>query len=202
MPQTQFSTLVLPAPFGPMSAKSSPASTANDTLSRTFRPPKARWRPRSSSSAIPAARAVVLLDLPVAAASARAAEIELRDIAVRAQPLRRTVEHDAAVLHHIAIVGNIERHAGVLFHEENRHAKLAPYCLQALHQLLHQQRREALRQLVHQQQLRLAHQSRADRQHLTLATGEQPCFALTQLREPRKEVVHPGGEPAAVGARP
>ena len=36
----QLSTLVLPAPFGPISANSSPASTANDTPSSTVRPPK------------------------------------------------------------------------------------------------------------------------------------------------------------------
>src|SRR3954467_2835217 len=110
MPQMQFSTLVLPAPFGPMSASSSPASTVNDTPSRTFRPPKARWSARSSSSAIPASRAAVLLDLSYAAARARAAEIELRDLGVRAQALRCAVEHDPAVLHHITKIYTISCH--------------------------------------------------------------------------------------------
>jgi hypothetical protein len=36
----QLSTLVLPAPFGPINANSSPDSMANDTWSRTTRPPK------------------------------------------------------------------------------------------------------------------------------------------------------------------
>src|SRR5256885_13775918 len=122
MPQMQFSTLVLPAPFGPISASSSFAASANDTLSRTLGPPKARWRSRSSSSAIPAPRAAVLLDFAVAAPRAGAAQIELRDIRMRAQALRRAVEYDAAVFHDIAIVRDIERHARVLLHEENRHA--------------------------------------------------------------------------------
>src|SRR5690349_15102340 len=156
MPQMQFSTLVLPAPFGPMSARSSPASAANDTPSRTLRPPKARCSARSSSSAIPASRAAVLLDLAVAAASGAAAEVELRDIRVRAQPLGRAVEDDPAVLHHIAIVRHVERHARVLLDQENRHAELAPYGLQALHQLLDEERREPLRQLVDEQQPGLA----------------------------------------------
>src|SRR3954462_8337621 len=202
MPQMQFSTLVLPAPFGPMRASSSPASPVNDTPSRTFRPPNARWSARSSSSAIPASRAAVLLDLAIAAARARAAEIELGDIRVRAQALRCAVEHHPAVLHHITIVGDIECHARVLLDEENRHAELAPYGLQALHQLLDEQRREALRQLIHEQQARLAHQRRADRQHLALAAREQPGFPAAQLGEPRKEFVYAPGEPAPVGARP
>src|SRR3954463_6233875 len=198
MPQTQFSTLVLPAPLGPISARSSFAAGANDTRSRTLRPPKARWRSRSSSSAIPAPRPAVLLDLAVAAPRPGAAQIELRDVGVRAQALRRAVEHDAAVFHDVAIVRYIERHACVLLHEEKRHAELAPYRLQAFHQLLDEERRETLRQLVHQQQLWLAHQRGADREHLPLATGEQSGFPPAQLGEARKEVVHLAGEPTAV----
>src|SRR3954464_11132677 len=143
MPQMQFSTLVLPAPFGPMSASSSPASTVNDTPSRTFRPPKARWSARSSSSAIPASRAAVLLDLAIAAARARAAEIELGNIGVRAQALRCAVEHHPSLIRHITIVGDIECHARVLLDEENRHAELAPYGLQIRSQLLDQEQHEA-----------------------------------------------------------
>src|SRR3954466_12357744 len=201
MPQMQFSTLVLPAPFGPMSASSSPASTVNDTPSRTFRPPKARWSARSSSSAIPASRAAVLLDVAIAAARTRAAEIELGHIGVRAEALRCAVEHHPPVLHHIAIVRDIERHARVLLDEENRHAELAPYGLQALHQLLDEQRRESLRQLVHYQQRGLAHQRRTDRHHLALAAREQARFPAAELGEPRKEFVDAPGEPAPIGAR-
>ena len=40
----QLSTLVLPAPFGPISANSSPGSTAKDTSSSTVKPPKRRLR--------------------------------------------------------------------------------------------------------------------------------------------------------------
>src|SRR3954470_4070355 len=124
MPQMQLSTLVLPAPFGPMSAKSSPASSRNDTLSSTLRPAKARCTPRSSSSAIPAAAAAVLLHIAVAAPGARAAKIELSDVRVRAKPLRRAVEHHASVFHDVAVVGEVERHARVLLDEQNRHAEL------------------------------------------------------------------------------
>src|SRR5438067_418132 len=134
MPQMQFSTLVLPAPLGPMSASSSPVSSANEMPSSTCRPPKARRTSRSSSSAIPPPAATVLLDVTIAAPRTGAAEIELGDVRVRAQPLRRAVEDHAAVLHHVAIIGDLQRHARVLLHEEDRHAKLPADCLQALHQ--------------------------------------------------------------------
>src|SRR5436305_8362064 len=97
-----------------MRARSSPASMANDTPSSTLRPRKPRWTSRKSSSAIPPPRATVLLDLAVTAPGARAAEIELRHVRVRAQSLGRTVEDDAAVLHHVAVIGRRERHARVL----------------------------------------------------------------------------------------
>src|SRR5436853_1691373 len=100
MPHTQLSTLVLPAPFGPMRARSSPASMANDTPSSTLRPPKPRWTSCKSSSAIPTPRATILLDLAVTAPGARAAEIELGDVRVRAQSLGGAVEDNAAVLHY------------------------------------------------------------------------------------------------------
>src|SRR6476646_10779899 len=139
MPQMQFSTLVLPAPFGPMSASSSPACSANDTCSRTCRPPKARCSSRSSSSAIPAAAAAVLLDVAIAAPSTAAAEIELGDVGMRAQPLGRAVDHHAAVLHHVAVIGHLERHARVLLDQKHGHVELPADRLQLLHQLLDQQ---------------------------------------------------------------
>src|SRR5437763_374540 len=169
MPHTQLSTLVLPAPFGPMRAKSSPASTANDTPSSTLSPPKPRWTSRKSSSAIPPPRATVLLDLAITAPGARAAEIELRDVRVRAQSLGGAVEDDAAVLHHVAVIGHPERHTSVLLDQQNRHAELATDGLQPLHQLVDEQGREALRELIDEEQLGRAHQRRADGQHLALS---------------------------------
>src|SRR3972149_740989 len=101
MPQMQFSTLVLPAPFGPMSASSSPGATAAETSASTVRPPKASVIRSSSSaggSAIPAPRPAVLLHVAIAAARADAAQIELLDVGVRPQAGGLAVEHDAPVL--------------------------------------------------------------------------------------------------------
>src|SRR5215218_1118303 len=101
MPLMQLSTLVLPAPFGPISANSSPALTLNDTSSSTVSPPKRSVRCAISSSAIPSPAAAVLFDLAIAAAAlAGLAEIKLLHVFMVAQPFGGAVKHDPAVLHH------------------------------------------------------------------------------------------------------
>src|SRR5215203_3014624 len=103
----QLSTLVLPAPFGPISANSSPAATANDTPSSTVSPPKRRLSAATSSSAIPSPAAPILFHVAIGTAPARRlSEVELLDVGVAAQPLGAAVEHHAAVLHDVAVVGN------------------------------------------------------------------------------------------------
>src|SRR5437764_15269883 len=108
----QFSTEVLPAPLGPISARSSPCLTSKETSSRTFRPPKARDTPESASTGltIPAPGPAVLLDVTIAASrTASRAEIELADILVRPQSVRRAVQDDPAALHDVGVVRGIER---------------------------------------------------------------------------------------------
>src|SRR4051812_19675055 len=154
MPLTQLSTLVLPAPFGPMSANSSPASTASDTPSRTVRPPKRNVRRSSASSAIPSPAAAILLHVAVVPAlAALGAEIELLDVGMATQSLGGAVEHDPAVLHHISVVGDFQRDGRALLHDQDGDAKFAPDLDQPAQQILHHDRGEAERELVHQQQL-------------------------------------------------
>ena len=62
-PEIRWKSVVLPAPFGPMTARSSPGSTAKLTPSTACRAPKARPSPRASSigavtRATPSRRAV------------------------------------------------------------------------------------------------------------------------------------------------
>src|SRR4029453_294485 len=97
----QLSTLVLPAPLGPISANSSAGSTANDTPSSTARPPKRRLKPSMASSAIPSPAAAVLLDGAVAAstASARLAQIELLHVGMASEALAVAGEEGAAGVH-------------------------------------------------------------------------------------------------------
>src|SRR5689334_12879981 len=170
MPQMQFSTEVLPAPLGPMSARSSPLFARSETLRSTDRPPKESETLSRSRSAIPASAAAVLLDITVATPLRRSgAEIELADVLVRTQLLRRAVQHHAAVLHHIPVVRDFERHLRVLLDDEQREAEAVAHVAQASHQLADHEWREAEGELIHQQQPRRAHQRRADTEHLALA---------------------------------
>src|SRR5262245_12600901 len=191
MPLTQLSTLVLPAPFGPISASSSPAATASETRSSTVRPPKRSVRPSIASSAIPSPAAAILLDVAVAPAllSTGAAEIELLNVGVAAQPLCRAVEHDAPALHHVAVVGDLERDGRALLHQQDGDAELAADLGEPAQQVLDHDRGKAERELVDKQELGPADQRAGERQHLPLAAGEQPADAVFEIAEPREELI-------------
>src|SRR5579871_165475 len=148
MPLMQLSTLVLPAPFGPISAKSSPGAAANDTSSSTTSPPNRRVRRSTASSAIPPPASAILLDVAVAAARAGgAAEIELLHVGMLTQALGGAVEHDAAVLHHVPVVGDRERDRGALLDQQDGEVELAPDLGEPLRQILDHHGREAEREL-------------------------------------------------------
>src|SRR5262249_15869032 len=182
MPLTQLSTLVLPAPLGPMSANSSPAATASETRSSTVEAPKRRVRPSISRSAIPCPAAAILLDVAIASSlAALAAEIEFLHVLMFAQALSRAVEHDAAVFHDIAVVGDAERYGGALLHDQNGDAELAPDFSKAPHQVFHQHGCETEREFVDQQKFRPAHEAAGDGQHLPLAAGKKAADAVAQV---------------------
>src|ERR1700690_1739329 len=107
----QFSTLVLPAPLGPISASNSLASIPSDMPSSTTRPPNRKRSNSIVSSAIPPPAAAILLDAPIAPAitAGRLPEIEFLDIAVRAQPRALAIEYDSAIFKHIAVIGDAQR---------------------------------------------------------------------------------------------
>src|SRR5215831_3993163 len=190
MPLTQLSTLVLPAPFGPISANSSPAPSASDTPSSTVRPPNRSVRRSTSSSAIPSPAAAILLDLAIAPSFATlAAQIEFLDIGMPAQALGRAVEHDATVLHHVGVVGDLERHRCALLHDQNCDAELAADFGQPAQQIRYHYGREAERKLVDQQEFRLADEPAGECQHLPLAAGKKAADAMTQVGELREELV-------------
>ena len=50
-PAIRRSSVDLPAPFGPVTARSSPSATANDTPAKTGRPPRSAARPAADSAA-------------------------------------------------------------------------------------------------------------------------------------------------------
>src|SRR5262245_55409135 len=139
----QLRTLVLPAPFGPIKANSSPGSTANEMPSSTTRPPNRSVRSLISISAIPSPAATILLDGAIAAPVARRlAEIELLDIAMRHQPRAIAVEHDPAVLEDVAVVGDLQRHFGALLDNDDGDPELLADLHQPHHQVLNHDRRQ------------------------------------------------------------
>src|SRR5437016_5933605 len=74
----------------------------------------------------PALAAPVVLQVAIGFAGADFVEpeIELLDVGVLPQRFGGTLENDAAVLHDIAAVGDIERHGGVLLDQEHGQAAL------------------------------------------------------------------------------
>src|SRR5215831_21154574 len=148
----QLKALVLPAPFGPMSANSSAASSLNDRHSSTVSPPKRKLRSSTSSSAIPPPTAAVLLDVAIAAAcpTAGPAQIELLDVGMALEPGGVAIEHGAAVFQHVTVVGQLERHCCALLHQHDGNAEPALDLNEPRHEVIDHQRRQAQRQLVDQ----------------------------------------------------
>src|SRR5689334_11331371 len=80
----------------------------------------------SYGSRQPALAALVVLDVAVGFAGSDLveAEIEFLDVGVLAQILGRAFEDDAAILHDIAVVGNVERQARILLDQQDGQAAL------------------------------------------------------------------------------
>src|SRR5437588_13075623 len=69
----------------------------------------------------PALAPLVVFDVAVGFASADLVEpeIELLDVGILAQGVGRAFEHDASVLHYIAVVGDVERQCCVLLDQQH-----------------------------------------------------------------------------------
>src|SRR5687767_7038437 len=115
------SSVVLPAPFGPMTETISPRGTSRLTRVTAWTPPNALETSRISSCALttrlgssrqpPLSATVVLhvaITLPLT--DAGQAQVELLDVLVAADGGGVAVEHDAAVLHDVAVLREPQRH--------------------------------------------------------------------------------------------
>src|SRR6266511_2361682 len=118
----------------------------------------------------------------------RDAEIGLLDLVVLLQLLRVVRERDRAGLEHVASVGDVEGHQGVLLDEEDRRP-LRVDLADDLEDPLDEDRREPHRRLVQQEELRVGHQRAADRHHLLLAARERPGALGLPLGQAREELV-------------
>ena len=111
--------------------------------------------------------------------------------------------HDAAVFQHVAVVGGVQRHVGVLLDQQNGGAALAVDAHHDLEDLLGQLGGQAQAGLVQQDQLGRGHQRAADGQHLLLAARQQAGVlrpALPQDREVRVHLLHVARHAVAVAA--
>ena len=131
-----------------------------------------------------------LLPAPPAAHARLDAEIEFLDVLVLQQALAGIVHHDAADFEHVAVVGGLERHVGVLLDEQDGDAALAVDAADDVEDLLHQLRRQAERRLVEQHQPRPRHQRAADRQHLLLAARQRAGALVGALLQHREVAEH------------
>src|SRR5215470_11579595 len=122
------SSVVLPAPLGPITESRSPWLTSTLTLLTACTPPNDLETSRTSRRALirsrePALPPAVVLHVAVALALPDAGEpqIELLDVLVIADGTGVAVEHDPARLHHIAVLRVLQGHGGVLLGEQDGH---------------------------------------------------------------------------------
>src|SRR5476651_949424 len=121
MPLMQLKRLVLPAPFGPINASSSPASARNEMSRRTRSPPNPSDRLSTSSSAIMALRQAMRTCVAIAAPRAGAtAEVELLNPRIGSHARTIAVHRDLAVFEYIGAICNLQRNAGVLLDNQQR----------------------------------------------------------------------------------
>ena len=152
----------------------------------------------------------VVLHVPIALPlpDAAQAQIELLDVLVVGDRLRVAVEHDTAVLHHVAVLRVLQGDGGVLLGEQHGHALLAVEPAHDVEDLGHQHRGEAHRRLVEQHQRRPRHQRAADGEHLLLAARDVAGGHRAPVRQAgeiavdadRGAAVSPARAPARVGA--
>src|SRR4030095_8347821 len=128
------SRVVLPAPFGPMTDRTSPRRTSRLTRLTAWTPPNDLETSVISSCALmarssrePPLATLVVLHVAVALplSDAGQSEAEIPDVLVLADRLHVDAEHAPAVLHHVHVLGEAQRHVGVLLREQHRDLFLA-----------------------------------------------------------------------------
>ena len=117
-------------------------------------------------------------------------------------PLAGVLHDDPAVFHDVAVVGEVERHLGVLLHQEHRHVLLGVQALDDLRDLVDEDGRQTERRFVEQHEPGPQHQRPADGQHLLLAAGQETGRQLALTGKDREVAVDQFqvGADLAVGA--
>src|SRR5574337_1225768 len=116
-------------------------------------------------------------------------------IGVRPQAGRGALEHDLAVPHHQAPVGDLERDRQLLLDQQHRDAAALEFA-QELRDLFDDLGRQSFGGLVDHDQVGVAHQRAAQREHLLLAARQHPGLDVAPLVEPREHRVRVVETPA------
>ena len=93
------------------------------------------------------------------------------------------LDRDLAPLHDVDTIGDLQRLTNMLFDQQHTEAALIGRIAHRPEQPLDDQRGEAERELVGKEHRRLARPARAEREHLLLAAGEEPCSPAHQWLE-------------------
>ena len=99
------------------------------------------------------------------------AQIALDHLGIIDQLGARALKSHLAGFQDVAIVGYLQRRAGILFDQEDGHAGALEIGDDPEY-LAHHQRRQTQAGLIEQQQLRLGHQGPTERQHLPFSPRE------------------------------
>ena len=97
---------------------------------------------------------------------------------------------NVAGFQHIGIVGDLQRHVGVLLDQQNGHTLVIDRFDNG-ENILHNQGRKTQRGFIHHQHLRAAHQCPAHGQHLLLTAGQRTGQLPMALLQTGEQIVHP-----------
>src|SRR5512141_147215 len=104
--------------------------------------------------------------------------------------LHPPAEPDRPLLEDVPPAAHLPAELQVLVGEQDRHPLFVDPS-EDVHQVRYHQRRKPLGRLVEQEQGRVRHQRPADPQHLLLAARQVDPFRRAEVRQHRKELVHP-----------
>ena len=170
---------LLPAPFGPITANSSPRRTSKlDVLERGDRA-EAQGEVADLEERRPGHPATSSDHELVAA---RRPEVGAAHGVVEQQLGRRPAHQRPPALQQVGVPGDAQRERRALVGEQDRGARVGD-AAQRLADLGDHDRRQPQRRLVEKQQPRLSHQRAADREHLLL-TAAQKAGALVERARP------------------
>ena len=117
-------------------------------------------------------------------------QVELLDVLVAEQLLGLAVHDDLARFEDVAVLGDRQRHHGVLFDQQHRHALLIDVDDDVAN-LFDQHRGETERRFVENEEFGVGHERTADGEHLLLAARQVAGGLLAPLGQDGEEIHDP-----------